>query len=92
MLKQWFLPGDWELPVVRVTTDLPPASGDRVRDGSRRPDLIRVAEAIESARVEMQTAPAAAARRPRLVDLDEARGLSPHAARRDRGFISGPAT
>ena len=77
------LPDGWAVPSVRVTTQCPPRI-EPPRARKRRPRLRAVARVIESARLHEATAGPVGSPRPRFVDLDAARGLSPRADRLDR--------
>ncbi|MGE5756753.1 MAG: UvrD-helicase domain-containing protein, partial [Planctomycetaceae bacterium] len=78
-------PDGWPAPRVEVTRGCPPGGGAaRSRRGGWRPPLDAIAAAIAATPAPPASPPPPAARRPRFVDLDPARGLSPRAARLDR--------
>ena len=77
------LPEGWGEPVVRVV-DAPPASASPGRrERPLKPKLRAVARVIHSARPQNEANTRSVAR-PRFVDLDDVRGLSPRNARLDR--------
>jgi ATP-dependent helicase/nuclease subunit A len=77
------LPEGWAQPQVRVIAEAPepPRHGDK--HARWRPSLAAVAATIERASPE-PTAPRPVVRRPRYLDLDPARPLSPGAAQLDK--------
>jgi len=80
------LPEGWAVPAVRVVASCPPPHAGGPRERRRPPRLRAVARVIRSATVSPDPpvpVPVATAR-PRSVDLDAARGLSPRAGRVDR--------
>ena len=74
------LPAGWGVPEVQVTTACYPSAAGSHRVRRRKPRLDAVAKLIHRTR----PIEAPAAIRPRFVDLDECRGLSPRASRLDR--------
>lgn len=78
------MPDGWPEPSINVVTECPPpaATGPRVR--RLRPPLRAVARVITSAPLRHEEARPVPAIRPRFVDLDDARALSPRSDRLDR--------
>ena len=85
------LPGGWEYPEVNVILDPPRSTGPILP--RHKPDFARVVDVIESAKVYELAGEPRKGHRPRLVDLDQARGLLPAQARIDRvirGVLADP--
>ncbi len=78
------LPEGWPVPTVQVITECPPRT-HITTPRPRRPRLKAVARVIDSAATSTLPLPSVAEpRRPRFVDLDAERRLSPRAERLDR--------